>query len=65
MTFSMLYLVPNIPQAEIVPSYSSDSQALQKLFIVRTENQTVSDLEWIIIIQHYDFRMSLLNTGEI
>ena len=32
-------LVPNIPRVEIVPDYSSDSQALERLFIVTTVNQ--------------------------
>ena len=40
----LLLLVPDVPQVEIVPSYSIDSQALVKLFIVTTVNQSVSDL---------------------
>ena len=36
-------LVPDVPKVKIVPSYSNDSQALLKLSIVTTVNQTVSD----------------------
>ena len=39
-----MHLVPDVPQVEIVPSYSTDSQALGKLFIVTTVNQTVGGL---------------------
>jgi hypothetical protein len=39
-----LYVVPNVPQVAIIPSYSSDSQVLQKIFIVTTMNQTASDI---------------------
>ena len=37
-------LVPNAPRVEVVPSYLNDSQALQKLFIATTMNQTASDI---------------------
>jgi hypothetical protein len=36
-------LVPNTPEVEVFPSYSS-SQTLQKLFIVTIMNQTASDI---------------------
>jgi hypothetical protein len=38
-------LVPNVPLVKIIPSYlESNYQALQKLFIVTTMNQTASDI---------------------
>ena len=36
------YIVPNVPQVTLVPSYSDDNQALEKLFIITAMNQTVS-----------------------
>lgn len=44
ITFSIHISVPNVPQVEIIPSYSTDSQALERLFIVTTVNQTVSGI---------------------
>ena len=44
-----LHLVPSIPQVEIVPSYSNNNQALEKLFIITTVNQTVSDMHFCMI----------------
>ena len=38
-----LYLVvPNAPEVKLIPSYSSDDQALEALFMEMTVNQTVS-----------------------
>ena len=38
----ILLLVPNVPHVKLVPSYSNNSQVLQKIFIVLTMNQTAS-----------------------
>ena len=40
--FLSYIIVPNVPQVTLVPSYSVDNQALQKLFIITAMNQTVS-----------------------
>ena len=50
MTFMLIIIivVPNIPQVQIVPTYSNDSQVLKKLYIVTTMNQTVSAINNII-----------------
>lgn len=56
------------PQVKIIPSYSSDSQALKMLFIVVIVNQTVSAcMPWIhlielfvSVIQHCQFLISFV-----
>ena len=42
--FVIIIVVPNIPQVQIVPIYSNDSQVLKKLYIVTAMNQIVSTI---------------------
>jgi hypothetical protein len=38
----ILLVVPNFPQAKLIPSYSNDNQALEMVYIITTTIQTVS-----------------------
>lgn len=37
-----LFIVPNVPQVKLIPSYSNDSQALEMLYIASTMIDPVS-----------------------